>query len=195
MGLVVSFTLVGVLVVAGGLLSALSPERLRSVASVLLVVAGITLLSSRAQALLSRLLTPTAKKADDSLHGASRYGLLGQFFTGSMLGILWSPCTGPTLGATLALGAREGPSWALALSLAAFGMGAATPILAVAYGARSLLMSRKGFLLSAASTGKKVFGVCMILVGVATLARVDKFLEARALDLLPEWITDLSVKF
>ena len=112
-----------------------------------------------------------------------------------MLGVLWSPCTGPTMGATLALGAQSGPSLRVISSMLFFGVGAATPILGLAYGARSFLTTRRGTILTTASRGKTIFGWCVIAVGLFTLFGWDKSLESAALDLLPDWLTELSVKY
>ena len=195
LGLVVSFTLVGALLFASGVASGLSESFLRPAASVLLIIAGIFLLSKILQDRLSAILSPLAAKADRSLQSSDDKGLIGQFFTGSMLGVLWSPCTGPTMGATLALGAQGGASFQVISSMLVFGIGAATPILGIAYGARSFLLARRGSILTTASRGKTIFGWCIIAVGLLTLFGLDKYLESAALDILPEWLTELSVKY
>jgi cytochrome c biogenesis protein CcdA len=194
-GLVVSFTFVGALLFTTGAAAGVSEDFLRPAASVLLIIAGIFLLSKTLQDKLSTMLSPLAAKADRSLQSSHNNGLLGQFLTGCMLGVLWSPCTGPTMGATLALGAQSGVSFKVISSMLVFGIGAATPILGIAYGARSFLISRRGSILTTASRGKTIFGWCIIAVGVFTLLGFDKALESAALDILPDWLTEFSVKY
>src|SRR5262249_60013028 len=62
----------------------------------------------------------------------SRIG--GQFALGMLLGAIWSPCSGPTLGAAIGLAAQSETAGRAAVVMAAFSLGAATPILALAYG-------------------------------------------------------------
>ena len=63
-------------------------------------------------------------------------GIGGQFALGVLLGAVWSPCSGPTLGAAIGLAAQsETAGWA-AVVMAAFSLGATTPILALAYGSQ-----------------------------------------------------------
>src|SRR5262245_46049883 len=55
---------------------------------------------------------------------------------GSPLGGIWSPCSGPTLGAVVVLAAQSEPAGRAAMVMAMFSLGAATPILALAYCSR-----------------------------------------------------------
>lgn len=98
-------------------------------------------------------------------------------------------------GATLALGAQSGPTLQVVASMFLFGIGAATPILGLAYGARSLLTERRAYLLKSAHWGKLVFGLIVIAIGLFTLFGLDKMTEAWVLDILPDWLTELSVEF
>jgi cytochrome c-type biogenesis protein len=194
-GLIVAFTAVGALLMVTGVAAGISQAHLRMIASLFLIIAGLFLLSTKLQGWLSRLLSPVAAKADRSLQSVEGSSLFGQFITGSMLGILWSPCTGPTMGATLALGAQNGPSLQVVSSMLVFGAGAATPILALAYGARSLLTRRRAQVLESAKWGKLIFGVSIIAVGIFSLLGIDKVAETWVLNILPDWVTELSVKF
>ncbi|MND07318.1 hypothetical protein D3C83_292160 [compost metagenome] len=58
--------------------------------------------------------------------------------------------------------------------------------MATAYAARRVL-ARRAALLRSADTGKKIFGVALVLMGLAVVAGFDKMLEAALLDHLPAW--------
>jgi cytochrome c-type biogenesis protein len=62
---------------------------------------------------------------------SKRIGLTGEFWLGTQLGLLWTPCAGPVLGAILVIAGAFG-------LLLAYGVGAAFPLLAIAYGGRRL---------------------------------------------------------
>ena len=51
----------------------------------------------------------------------------GQFGLGLLLGAVWSPCVGPTLGAASVLAAKGEDLLQVALTMLAFGVGAALP--------------------------------------------------------------------
>lgn len=67
-----------------------------------------------------------------------KIGLMGEFWLGTQLGLLWTPCAGPVLGGILVLAAVNhqvaGAFWLLVV----YGIGAGLPLLAIAYGGRVL---------------------------------------------------------
>jgi len=68
----------------------------------------------------------------------ARVGLMGEFCVGTQLGLLWTPCAGPVLGSILVLAAVRHQVAAAFVLLVAYGVGAALPMLAIAYGGRFL---------------------------------------------------------
>jgi cytochrome c-type biogenesis protein len=65
-------------------------------------------------------------------------GLWGEFWIGSQLGLVWTPCAGPVLGTILTLAAIEHDALSAFGLLVVYGLGAGIPMLLVAYGSRSL---------------------------------------------------------
>jgi cytochrome c-type biogenesis protein len=74
----------------------------------------------------------------DRIQTRSPLGLVGEFWLGSQLGLLWTPCAGPVLGSILVLAAVEHEVVGAFYLLLIYGLGAALPLLAIAYGGRSL---------------------------------------------------------
>ncbi|WP_198148118.1 cytochrome c biogenesis protein CcdA [Elstera litoralis] len=87
----------------------------------------------------SALLTPLASGAARLSSGSSSADLGGSFLIGATLGLVWSPCSGPLLASTLTLAASEGGALTGGGLLALFGLGAALPLLGVAYASRQTL--------------------------------------------------------
>ena len=114
---------------------------------------------------------------------------------GVLLGAVWSPCVGPTLGGAISL-ASQGQSllWAGAV-MAAFAAGVASVILALGYGARAMLMQRRAALRGLAERAKPIMGMIFVAVGVAILLRWHHMAEGWLIDTLPAWLTDLSVRY
>ena len=67
-----------------------------------------------------------------------RVGLVGEFWLGSQLGLLWTPCAGPVLGSILILAAVQNNAVGAFFLLVLYGLGAGLPLLLIAYGGRYL---------------------------------------------------------
>ena len=190
-GLAIAFTVIGVLLAATGSVAGLGESGVRNMAAVMLLLAGVVLLSARLQEWGSRLASPLASKAA-MLSMKTGDGLAGQFAIGALLGAVWSPCVGPTLGAAVGLASSSGAGSIprAAASMFAFGVGSALPLLATAYASRRMLAARSA-LLTAGSAGKSVLGGVLVGMGALVLFGFDKQLEAAVLARLPQWWIDL----
>jgi cytochrome c biogenesis protein CcdA len=121
-------------------------------------------------------------------------GLAGQFAVGALMGIVWSPCVGPTLGAAVVL-ASTGQNLAEAAgTMLAFGIGAALPLLLIAFAWRTTSRDRSR-LIAIGSRAKQAMGVLLILIGSMILAGLDKRVEAALVQISPDWLTRLTTAF
>jgi cytochrome c biogenesis protein CcdA len=99
-------------------------------------------------------------------------GLMGEFWLGTQLGLLWTPCAGPVLGGILVLAAVSHQVASAFGLLVTYGVGAALPLLAIAYGGRSL--SRRLLKLRAHSAIlQRVGGVMIAASAIAILLGWD----------------------
>lgn len=122
-----------------------------------------------------------------------RNGLGGQFAGGLLLGAVWSPCIGPTLGGAIAL-ASQGESLGLVtLIMLGFAAGVSTLILGLAYGTRGAVGKYNAQLRALAVRGRPVLGAAFVLVGLGLFFNVHHIIEAWAIRTLPAWLIDLSV--
>jgi cytochrome c-type biogenesis protein len=133
MGLVVGFAVVGSVVgISASWLTGLA-NFLRSAAIVVLLGLGLlAIFPALSYRLLS--LLPVSKLAKEP----TRKGFVGEFWLGTQLGLLWVPCAGPVLGGILVLAAVNHQVLGAFGLLLIFGLGAAVPMLAIAYGGRQL---------------------------------------------------------
>lgn len=127
--------------------------------------------------------------------GAQGVGLLGQFGIGLLLGAVWSPCVGPTLGAASVLAAQGKDIAQVALTMMLFGLGAAVPLLVLGTLSREVMMAWRGGIAGAGRTGKAVLGAALVLIGVLILSGADKRLETVLVQHSPEWLTRLTTRF
>jgi cytochrome c-type biogenesis protein len=150
------------------------------------------LLSTKAQALMTRLATPLANWGNARQVSLERFGLAGQAGIGILLGIVWSPCVGPTLGAATVLAAQGENLREVALVMFAFGLGIATVLLALATLTRSALSRWRGRMMATGKNGKYVLGGLLTLVGVMIFTGYDRVLEGVIVTASPDWLTELT---
>ena len=194
-GLVASFSLFGIIVIAFGFSIGLNEQMVRIGAAALLIVAGVLLLVPRAQDLFASAVAPIVGGGNRLLGGVSGSGLTGQFAIGGLLGLVWAPCVGPTLGVAIAAASRGENLFSALFIFLLFGIGVATSLLVFAYGSRKTLIARKARFQSISHYGKPLFGSALILVGVFILTGVDKRIEALALQAMPQWLIDFTTRF
>ncbi len=192
-GLVLAFTATGFVVAAFGRALGIDTLVVRDAGAVVLCLAGIVLLVPWLQDLLARAATPLAAWAGHRQAALDdRAGLAGQALVGALLGLVWAPCVGPTLGAAIALAAEGSDLGEVALVMAAFGLGISTVLLLIAFAARGALGRWRERMLQTGGAGKRVLGMLLVVIGVFILTGVDRRIEALALDHLPDWMTEWS---
>ncbi|MBC2668475.1 cytochrome c biogenesis CcdA family protein [Novosphingobium piscinae] len=191
-GLVGSFTLTGLLLATLGTASGFEGDWVRLAGAALLIAAGLALVVPAAQGLLTRAAAPLAVWANARQAGMERYGLAGQAAIGVLLGLVWSPCVGPTLGAATVLAAQGENLSMVGLTMAAFGCGIASVLLALAFATRSLLAQWRGRLMRAGGTGKRVLGGLLMVVGMLIITGGDKLIEGVLVSASPDWLVDLT---
>jgi cytochrome c biogenesis protein CcdA len=192
-GLAVSFTLAGIFIFQLTRIIGLAQEDVTMLAGWTMVGFGLVQLVPQAQAGFSRMAGAAASGGTLLMGRVEGRGLGGEVLAGALLGLAWSPCIGPTLGGAIGLAAQgENLLFAFAI-MAMFSLGAATIMLGLTYGTRSLIASRRQALNWLMPHAKTVLGVGLIVVGLGIIFHLDRLLEAWALSTLPGWFTDLSV--
>jgi cytochrome c-type biogenesis protein len=194
-GLVISFTGVGLFVASLGATSGFDPENVRWFGAVLLLLAGLVLVVPQLQTQITRLATPLADWANRRQAGLERFGLAGQFAIGALLGLVWSPCVGPTLGAATVLASQGQNLGQVTIVMAAFGLGIASVLLVIAVATRGFLSRWRGRLMSAGGNGKRVLGGLLLVVGVLIMTGGDRAFEAVVVAASPDWLIDLTTMY
>jgi cytochrome c biogenesis protein CcdA len=194
-GLAISYAVIGTGLAWAGSALDLDPSIFRSVGAVILGLLGLVLISTSLQ---QRFAYATAGMGDAGNNLISRMnldGLWGQFAIGLVLGVVWSPCVGPTLGAAVVLASQGTQLPQVALLMGIFGMGAALPVVALAYVSRGAMMKLRGKLLQAGKTGKMILGAVMIALAALILSGMDKSIETWLVDHSPAWVTKVTTRY
>lgn len=193
-GMSVTFVVFGMFVTTIGYTIGLDQDTLSRIGAWMMIGFGLILIVPRLSAMFSQLTARFAARADARLDSVDRSDpLAGQFIGGALLGLVWSPCIGPTLGGAIAL-ASQGESLARATAIMVFfALGVSTLILALGYGARAALVRRQRLMRALAERARPILGWVFLAVGAMILLRVHHMIEAWAVQNLPAWLIDLSV--
>ncbi|KQT12765.1 MULTISPECIES: cytochrome c biogenesis CcdA family protein [unclassified Bradyrhizobium] len=175
LGFVMSFSATALLLGAITQLFDFDPTVLREAASILLLGFGLLMLWPAPFEWLSIRLNGWLDLGASS--GVQREGALGGLVLGTTLGLVWTPCAGPVLGSILTLVASsKNLAWASTL-LVAYAMGAAIPLLAIAYGGQAAT-TRVRSLARISPRLQQGFGVVVIGFALSAYFQYDTLIVA-----------------
>ncbi len=194
-GLASSFTVMGLFVATIGYTLNIDGGVFRIAAAVLLVLVGAVLLVPALQVRFATVSGPVGSWADERFRGSTGSGLIGQFGVGLLLGIVWSPCVGPTLGAASILAAQGTDLGRVAGAMALFGVGAALPLLVLGSLSRRTIQRVRGGLMDSGKAAKMAMGAVLVLFGLFILTGTDKVIETALVGASPAWLTTLTTRF
>jgi cytochrome c-type biogenesis protein len=97
---------------------------------------------------------------------------LGGFVLGTTLGLIWTPCAGPVLGAILTAIATSADHAHGAVLLLAYTVGAAVPMLMVAYGGQAI-STRLRRVAPYTARLQQAFGVIVIAFALSAFLQYD----------------------
>ena len=195
LGVVLSFVSVGLFVALVGFSIGLDGGFFRSIAAGVLVLIGVVLLVPKLQSWFALVAAPMSGWAQHSLNNFASAGAFGQFGIGLLLGAVWSPCVGPTLGAASLLAAQGKNIGQVSATMVAFGIGVGIPLILIGLASRSFLQRSRGGMMSFGAGLKSVLGAVFIALGVLILSGIDKSVETALVDVSPAWLTALTTRF
>jgi cytochrome c-type biogenesis protein len=193
-GLSTSFAGVGIAIALVGFSIGVDPSTLRLVIAGLMAGMGVVLLVPAFQSRFATIAAPVATKGQILFDRLQPSGIGGQFVLGALFGVIWSPCSGPTLGAAVGLAAQGDNVGTAAATMISFGFGAATPILALAYGSRQAIFARREWLARVSRIGKPLMGAAFVGIGAFVLTGLDKIVEAFLTRAMPDWLLAVTTR-
>lgn len=201
-GMSLTFTFFGMFITVLGPSIGLSIDVVSNIGASIMILFGVILLVPKLSDKFASATEGFSSKADANINQLSANdnkspaaGLKQQFIGGGLLGAVWVPCIGPTIGGAISL-ASQGQNliWATLIMLA-FSLGISTVILALAYGTREAIMARRDKMKFIAEKSKPIMGIAFVIVGLLILTKFYQTLEILLLDAMPIWLQDLSVRY
>ncbi|MDE2577356.1 MAG: cytochrome c biogenesis protein CcdA [Hyphomicrobiales bacterium] len=194
-GVSLSFVAAGLFLATIGFSLGADGALLRQGAAALLVALGVVLAVPALQNRAAAAGGPVSDFFQQRFGAVSAKGVSGQFAVGLLLGLVWSPCVGPTLGAASVLAAQGRSLGAVAATMALFGLGAGIPLALLGALSRSTLMRWRDRLIVGGKGLKTALGAFLILAGGLTLTGLDKRLETALVNASPAWLTQITTRF
>ena len=192
-GMSLSFVTLGLFVSALGPAFGVTEETVANVSALIMVAFGVVLLVPRFSESFATAAAGLSARADARIEAEDTSSLNGQFVTGILLGAVWSPCIGPTLGGAISLASQGEGLVHAGLIMTAFALGVSTIIIGLSYGARSVISKRQAWMRSLAHSARPIMGAVFVAVGLAIYFKLHHVIEFWALENLPPWLMDLSV--
>ena len=192
-GLGVSFVALGMVVLVAGRAIGLSAEMVAQAGAVLMIGFGAIMLVPQLSERFAFATAGVSSSADASITSLDSGGWRGQFTAGLLLGAVWSPCVGPTLGGAISMASQGENLLRAGGIMVAFAFGIGTVVIALGYGASAILRRNQTRMIKFAAAAKPALGAVFILVGTALLLQWHHRVESWLLDIMPYWLQALSV--
>ena len=192
-GMSTSFVILGLGVTVLGRSVGLTPETISDAGAVLMLIFGLILATPWLSAGFATATAGISSQANARMDMLDHSAASSQFLGGLLLGAVWSPCIGPTLGGAISLASQGERILHSGLIMAFFALGVSTIVIVLGYGARSAIQRRQVWLRSLSSSARPILGLVFIAVGAAILLRAHHMLEFHAIQILPAWLIELSV--
>ena len=192
-GMSTSFVLLGLTVSAVGPALGLSDEIVSRSAALLMVAFGLFLLVPLLGKKFTVATTAISKIADAGITATVSQGLVGQFLGGALLGAVWSPCIGPTLGAAIALASQGVDLIYATLIMTSFALGVSTLVFIFSFATKSWLERNIRWMRVLSKHSKTTLGGTFIIIGLGIFFQFNHTIDTWLINHLPTWLIDFSV--
>ena len=194
-GLTLSFTALGLFVATIGVSIGLGGGSFQLVTAGFFVLVGIVLLVPQLQTRIAAALGPLGNWVEQHFHRFTPTGLMGQFGLGLLFGAVWSPCSGPTLGAAALMAAGGHDLAEASLTMLAFGVGAALPLLALGAISRTTFARWRAQIGTTSRGAKMVLGGSLFFLGILILTGANRTIESLLVANSPDWLLQLTTRY
>ncbi len=194
-GMCLSFVTLGMLIATFGHSIGLTEQLMSRIGAVMMMIFGAVLLIPKLDMAFASATASMSRNADDSFARMPVTSIKTHFVGGLLLGAIWSPCVGPTLGGAISLASQgQNLGWAF-LTMLSFGLGISTVIVALGYGTQEAIRRRQNNMRGLAQRAKPIMGIIFLLVGIMIFFKFHHLIEGWLVSVLPDWFQDLSTNY
>lgn len=190
LGLTLSFTIFGILTTTFA--SIFDPDIIRNIGAVILILVGLFFVIPSLKNISAGAFQKLSELGNRLQGKVSQGNPLAEFLGGSLLGLIWSPCTGPTLAIAIGLASQAKSVAHASLVFFFFGLGAGLGLVSLGLLIRKFTFLRKNLLRFGGVVNMLVGGLS-IAIGVLILTGLEAEAQEYLLKVIPEWLTKLTV--
>jgi len=198
LGMVIFYTLIGAITGFIEPLFGFEPSEFKTIGAIMMVASGIILLAPHIFTGLRGAYSGVINRLNQSSSSLSFDSPIACLLLGAILSLIWAPCAGPMLASALTLltsgmmndGASPGNGVLQgSILLGLYGLGAAFPLVVLAYVTRTVFAHWREGLLKAQNLLTKLLGIFFLVFGLLILTGVMAKVEIYILSILPEpWL-------
>jgi cytochrome c biogenesis protein CcdA/thiol-disulfide isomerase/thioredoxin len=170
-------------------------DAMRYVAIALIVIFGLVMLIPKLFAGFEIAVSRIASRGSGAGSGRGiskpKAGFWGGIPVGLSLGLVWTPCVGPIMASVISLALSQKVDGGSIFVTLAYTVGTAIPMLAIMLGGRALIAKVPALSRNAGGI-QRVFGVVMILMGVALAFQWDRQVQTAVLRAFPSYGAGLT---
>jgi cytochrome c biogenesis protein CcdA len=193
LGLSVSFALTGTFITYATMLFDFNIIYIKYFSALLLLIFGLIIVIEKLNEKFVLIMSRITSKGNEKIAKYQPNNAKGQFILGLLLGFVWTPCVGATLGTAISF-AIQGENLLYAFfTMVIFSIGAGLPLLIIGFFSSKVV--GKYNLNKNAHKAKKVLGYILIILSILILTGLDKSVETFLVELMPMWLTDLTTYF
>lgn len=192
LGVALSFSAIGIIIATIGFSAGLNEEYLKNISALVMIAFGFSIFLSSTNYYASMISSTISNSVQKYLDRISVETHWGSFATGCLLGAVWSPCAGPTLGSATLLASQRESFAQVSMTMISYGVGATFPLLFIGMTARRMAYQFRSNLVSVGLYGKSILGISLISIGGVIISGMDKIIENQIVLMMPDWLISLT---
>lgn len=187
-GMSIAFVTFGMTVATVGHSIGLTESVLTRTSAILMMLFGLLLLVPQLNRRFAAASSGLGVSASEQMDALPTTGLSRQFVGGLLLGAVWSPCIGPTLGGAISMASQGESLFKSFLVMLSFAVGVSTVIVGLGYGTREAVQKRQKSLRALSKNAKNIMGITFLLVGAMIYFELHHILEVLIINIMPFWL-------
>lgn len=190
LGLTLSFTLVGIL--SSLFSSVFDIDTIQNFGAIILIIVGLVFIFPKLKEIVSNKVSHIGSKGFELQGKIKGDGLGSQFLMGSLLGMIWAPCSGPTLAFAFGIATQADKLVHASLIFFFFGLGAGLGLVFLGFLLKKF-SSLTGFVMKYTNAINLTTGIVSLGIGLMIVTGTLGHFEELAMRIVPDWLINLSV--
>lgn len=169
LGFIISFTVFSLIARQILVLTGIQQDQIQAGAFALLLLFGLVMLIPKLEEKFAELTSGIANRATTLSNLDLTHKAGGGFLVGALIGLVWTPCAGPILAVALLQVIQSKTDLDAIITIAAFGIGAGLPMLAIGYFSQALTRYVRALTRHSTSI-RRAMGTLIVLFAVLGLS-------------------------